>query len=183
MHEPESQFLTSRLHQKLGITTIYVTHDQVEAMTLADRIVVINKGRIMQSGSPRELYSSPANRFVAEFIGSPKINLLACHVKDKRIMLSNTQPSERFLTSASDATTLVGIRPEKLIPVHPGKGFLSGRVVVCEFLGSEQFVHIDCGFEPIITVRVDAETKVVPGTQIGVDASVNDLHLFDRAFS
>ena len=77
----------SRLHDQLGITTVYVTHDQTEAMTLADRIVVLNEGVIMQAGSPRELYNNPQNKFVAEFIGSPKMNLMPCREEDGQLSL------------------------------------------------------------------------------------------------
>ena len=177
----------SRLHAQLGITTIYVTHDQIEAMTLADRIIVLDEGRVIQAGSPRELYNNPNSRFVAEFIGSPKMNLLPCMEKSGRIVFSgigkNTDRkkaiSERFLSAPSSAIASLGIRPENIALCDEGAGHIIGTVAVCEYLGSEQFAYIDCGFNNMVTARVrpDAELKV--GSVTGLYFDNEKLYTLD----
>ncbi len=123
------------LHRKLDSTMIYVTHDQVEAMTLADRIVVLNGGIIEQVGSPMELYNNPANRFVAGFIGSPQMNFIDAGVLGK-----------------PDAHT-IGIRPEHITLVDKG-GELTGTVSHVEHLGGDTNVYVDCGEAGLISVRL-----------------------------
>ena len=158
----------SRLHAQLGITTIYVTHDQIEAMTLADRIVVLDGGRIIQAGTPRELYNDPNSRFVAEFIGSPKMNLLPCMEKTGQIVFTgyakNTAQKKaknaRFLSAPSGALASLGIRPENIALCAEDAGHISGTITVCEYLGSEQFAYIDCGFGHMVTVRVNPDSEL-----------------------
>lgn len=126
------------LHRKLNATIVYVTHDQVEAMTLADRIVVLNAGVIEQVGSPMELYNNPANRFVAGFIGSPQMNFIPASVVD-----------------ADDAHE-IGIRPEH-IKIGGGPGDIEGQVSHVEHLGGETNVFVDCGEAGLIAVRLFGE--------------------------
>ena len=177
----------SRLHAQLGITTIYVTHDQIEAMTLADRIIVLDEGRVIQAGSPRELYNNPNSRFVAEFIGSPKMNLLPCMEKSGRIVFSgfskNTAPkkaiSKRFLSAPSSAVVSLGIRPENIALCDEGAGHISGTVAVCEYLGSEQFAYIDCGLDNMVTARVSPDAELKVGSVTGLSFDDEKLYTFD----
>ena len=177
----------SRLHTQLGITTIYVTHDQVEAMTLADRIVVLDEGRVVQAGSPRELYNNPSSRFVAEFIGSPKMNILPCKAKAGQIVfdgLTKYMARDRFtndsvLSVSSSALASLGIRPENISLCAEGAGHISGTIVVCEYLGSEQFAHIDCGFQHMVTVRVNPDTDLQVGSITGLSFNNEKLYIFD----
>jgi multiple sugar transport system ATP-binding protein len=151
----------AELRTRLGTTTIYVTHDQVEAMTLADQIVVLNKGSIEQVGSPLELYEKPANTFVAGFIGSPKMNLLG-------------GPSAENRNAA-----LVGVRPEHIRLTEEGSGEWSGDVLVAEHLGSDTFLHVRVdGNEPIV-VRVTGEVKRDKGSRVFLTPEPDRLHLFD----
>jgi multiple sugar transport system ATP-binding protein len=151
----------AELRTRLGTTTIYVTHDQVEAMTLADQIVVLNKGSIEQVGSPLELYEKPANTFVAGFIGSPKMNLLG-------------GPSAENRNAA-----LVGVRPEHIRLTEEGSGEWSGDVLVAEHLGSDTFLHVRVdGNEPIV-VRVTGEVKRDKGSRVFLAPEPDRLHLFN----
>ena len=128
------------LHQTLGRTMVYVTHDQVEAMTLADRIVVLREGRIEQEGPPRELYESPANLFVAGFIGSPAMNLLPVRFTGGRAYLADG--SSLPAPGAADGAGHLGIRPEHLLADEQGPLDLQVRLV--EDLGATRYVHGDC---------------------------------------
>jgi multiple sugar transport system ATP-binding protein len=153
----------TELHARLKTTMIYVTHDQVEAMTMADKIVVLRAGNIEQVGSPLELYRAPCNLFVAGFIGSPKMNLLTGEV-----------------AKLHDATT-IGIRPEH-IAVSKTEGMWKGRVGVTEHLGSDTFLYVhDTGLAEDITVRVSGEVDVKYGDTIYLTPDTHQLHRFDQA--
>ena len=175
----------SRLHEQLGITTVYVTHDQIEAMTLADRIVVLNEGEIMQAGSPRELYNLPQNKFVAEFIGSPKMNLMPAEMTGEGTKLLASAPQTVALAAPAPDTAWLGVRPEHISVDETGgtsdSPMITGTLSVCEYLGSEQFAYVDCGFDEMITVRVDPERELVTGTTVGLGFGPDGLHWFDRA--
>jgi multiple sugar transport system ATP-binding protein len=151
----------SELHSTLKTTMVYVTHDQVEAMTMADKIVVLRAGNIEQVGSPLELYKAPRNTFVAGFIGSPKMNLLTGAIADEH-----------------NATT-IGIRPEHLDVVESG-GTFTGRVGVAEHLGSDTFfhVHIPEMSEPM-TVRAGGEVGLRHGDTIHLEPRAEHIHRFD----
>ena len=152
----------SELHKRLNTTMIYVTHDQVEAMTMADKIVVLQAGVIEQVGSPLELYHSPRNLFVAGFIGSPKMNLMTGEEASKR-----------------DAQT-IGIRPEH-IDVSTQSGVWKGRVGVSEHLGSDTFLHVlETGLADSITVRVDGEFGVKHGDTVWLSPQEDKIHRFDE---
>ena len=168
----------SRLHSELGITTIYVTHDQIEAMTLADRIIVLNEGRIMQAGTPRELYNDPNSRFVAEFIGSPKMNVLPCRDANGRIEVVGGTKGTQSLASQSTAVDSLGFRPENVIVGDLKSGHLSGKVAVCEYLGSEQFAYIDCGFDEMVTVRVAPDRDLQLGSEVSLLLDEEQLYRF-----
>ncbi|MGB5862947.1 MAG: ABC transporter ATP-binding protein [Sulfitobacter sp.] len=149
------------MHERLKTTMIYVTHDQVEAMTMADKIVVLQAGVIEQVGSPLELYHTPRNLFVAGFIGSPKMNLIDGPEAAKH-----------------DAQT-IGIRPEH-IDVSATDGIWKGRVGVAEHLGSDTFFHIhDTGLADMITVRAAGEVSFNTGDTIHLTPRVEQMHRFD----
>jgi len=170
----------SRLHKKLGITTVYVTHDQIEAMTLADRIVVLDEGVIMQAGTPRELYNRPMNKFVAEFIGSPTMNMMPCEVRDGRLTLRSSTLLDVAPVASTVTAAWLGVRPENIMPIAADKAAMTGTLVACEYLGAEQFAYIDCGFDDVITVRVDPELQMEAGVRIGIDLHPDHLHFFDK---
>lgn len=168
-----------KLHQKVGTTIIFVTHDQVEAMTLADRIVIMKDGYIQQIGSPTEVYQNPANTFVAQFIGAPSMNMLSGEIRGKKIMLDAgfSIPAD---TSAGDAKkVLVGIRPNELRPVKGGKSFLmEGTVSVLEPLGSETLIYVDVGGIEIIATA-PGRTPPALGETVFLDAPAEEIHIFD----
>lgn len=175
----------SRLHEQLGITTVYVTHDQIEAMTLADRIVVLDEGKIMQAGSPRDLYNRPQNKFVAEFIGSPKMNLMPAQMDGGPLRLNAATPHNIGLAAPTSDIAWLGVRPENIIfdinGDASGVPMITGTLSVCEYLGSEQFAYVDCGFDEMITVRVDPAVELVTGTTIGLYFDPDALHYFDKS--
>ncbi len=174
----EMRYEIAKLHQNLKRTMIYVTHDQVEAMTLADRIVVLEYGTIAQVGTPRELYEHPANLFVAQFIGSPKMNILSCTTQGGRYTLENGGSDDFSLSS--DATKL-GIRPEHIEVVAAGSGQTDGVVEVIEYLGADTFLIVDCGVEEKVTVRLNGDTELKPGEKIGLHFPPDMLHFFDAS--
>jgi multiple sugar transport system ATP-binding protein len=180
----------SQLQSRLGTTTIYVTHDQVEAMTMGDRVAVMRKGELQQVATPQELYDHPVNLFVGGFIGSPAMNLLegtlerenggmAVSVGDQRLALTERALSERpDLKSYDGKTVIVGIRPEHLEDASlasdvPGENRLKGQVALTEALGAELIVYVNTDATPAYTEDVkelahDAGGTVAPPTdQIG----------------
>ena len=173
----EMRYEIAKLHQSLKRTMIYVTHDQVEAMTLADRIVVLEYGKIAQVGTPRELYERPANLFVAQFIGSPKMNIVPCTTEGDSFHLEHGRggPYARF-----GAATKLGIRPEHIQVGTTGEGQTDGVIEVIEYLGADTFLIVDCGGEDKVTVRLNGDTDLTPGTQIGLQFPTDKLHFFDE---
>jgi len=177
------------LHRRLGNTTVYVTHDQVEAMTLGDRIAIINEGRIVQVGPPLEVYHRPANRFVAGFIGSPRMNFL-----DGRLELTDGKVQVRLAEGLALAAEVeappkaggeatLGVRPEDLAVTPPGQGHLSGQVRVVEPLGEATLVHVQLvrPAEASLAVRVQGTLVLEPGVQVDVRVRPRDCHVFDAA--
>ncbi|WP_035056391.1 ABC transporter ATP-binding protein [Andreprevotia chitinilytica] len=179
----------AKLHDDLKTTMIYVTHDQVEAMTLADKIVVLSAGRIEQVGSPHTLYHHPANRFVAGFIGSPKMNFLAGTVQGfdgdfVQVQLDNggiqSVAVERGALKAGERVTL-GIRPEHLHVVH-GSQIIPATVTAQESLGDHAYVYADCPAAPDgLILRVPEEEQYRPGTALQLGADPQRCHLFDAS--
>ena len=149
----------SELHQQLGATMIYVTHDQVEAMTMADKIVVLSAGRVEQVGSPLELYNNPRNRFVAGFIGSPKMNFIGGAV------------------AAANGAHEIGVRPEHL-RLDPN-GAITGKVGVAEHLGSDTFLHVKLDSGEAITVRLAGEAALSFGDRVALGPDDGRVHRFD----
>ncbi|MFQ5623184.1 MAG: ABC transporter ATP-binding protein [Paracoccaceae bacterium] len=172
----EMRYEIAKLHQMLASTMIYVTHDQVEAMTLADRIVVLEAGRIEQVGSPRELYEKPGNLFVAQFIGSPKMNVLPCSTAGGKFTLEGGRGGAY---GRSGAAVHLGIRPEAIGVVAEGEGHCDGTVDVAEYLGADTFLIVDCGTLGKLTVRASGETVLRPGERIGLAFDPAKLHFFD----
>ena len=163
----------SKMHERLGNTMIYVTHDQVEAMTMADQIVVLRGGKVMQVGSPLELYNAPANEFVAGFIGSPKMNFLSAKIEDDTGVLCAGRRLEagRRLTGATGAPLTLGIRPEHITLAGEGERFAEGRIDLVEHLGGSTVLHV----RP--EVGQDVLTVVLPGQQPCRTGDIVPLHL------
>jgi len=173
------------LQRRLGITTVYVTHDQVEAMTMGDRVAVLKDGLLQQVDTPRNLYDSPANAFVAGFIGSPAMNLLSVPVSGGKANLGEFSID---VPSSAGSSVTVGIRPEGFVPATSG-GF-KVVVEVVEELGADAFVYgkpadssikfaneTDEGAQVI--VRWDPKNPPKPGETISVSAIQTAIHLFD----
>ncbi|MFZ5677219.1 MAG: ABC transporter ATP-binding protein [Pseudomonadota bacterium] len=160
----------ARLHKELRTTMIYVTHDQVEAMTLADRIVLLNKGRIEQQGAPLELYEAPANKFVAGFLGQPRMNFITLAAV----------PEMRGVTR--EAVTL-GLRPDAIeILAASRPGAIPGRVVVVEPLGASTLLHVQiAGMADLVTVERRGKAAHAAGADIGLGLDPAKGHLFDAA--
>ena len=177
----EMRLEISRLHKQLGITTIYVTHDQVEAMTLADKIVVINQGEIIQVGSPRELFNGPKNLFVAEFIGTPKMNILNCIIKKGFIYLNGKKDIKTNIIKTNDKINKIGFRPNKVSICEKENGLLTGEVKFIEYLGSEQFIYVDCGInEKLVVVKTNPDYKIPLRKIVGLKMLFKDLYFFSK---
>ena len=158
------------LHERLGNTMVYVTHDQIEAMTLADRIVVLRDGRIEQVGTPKELYARPANVFVAQFIGSPKMN-----VCDAAPMAPALEKAGLSIGPAAQ----VGIRPEHLALVGDGQGVLEGRVLINEYTGAGSLLHVETAQGITLLVACEGQDAPEPGATVHLSVDQSALHLFD----
>ncbi len=164
------------LHQRLKTTTVYVTHDQIEAMTMADKIVVLNAGRIEQVGSPLELYNKPANTFVAGFIGSPKMNLIEGVAKDGRFTAPGLDLP--LPPGAADGRRVTyGIRPEHLALTSDGT---QAQIVVVEPTGAEIHLVLRAGEQELVAV-VRERQAFKPGQVLHVTPDLSQVHLFDTA--
>ena len=181
-----------RVHQRVRTTTVYVTHDQVEAMTLADMIVVMNKGAIEQIGSPHELYHAPRTRFVAGFVGSPAMNMLPCQVVDEEgavsLILANgarlpapVGKSDRYRPHAG-REMIAGIRPEHITEVRSDAGAglarIEAAIDVTEPMGVETMVFFRIG-DVMVCARVAPERAGRAGEAMTLQANLNHLHLID----
>jgi ABC-type sugar transport system ATPase subunit len=182
----EMRIEIARMKERLGTTMVYVTHDQIEAMTLADKIVVLNAGRIEQIGSPLELYNAPVNRFVAGFIGSPRMNFLP--VAGGRFEGSRAKVAGGYIPIGAppvEAPSEIGVRPEHLELRAPGSddALLDGKIVMTEHLGSDTYAYValggmEGGTEDTIVVRLDGERSVRQGELVGVVVDPNAVHVF-----
>jgi len=172
----EMRLEIAKLHQSLKTTMIYVTHDQVEAMTLADRIVVLSAGKIAQVGTPRELYNNPADLFVAQFIGSPKMNVMPCRSADGQFSLEGGRGGKM---EKSGAAAHLGIRPEHIGLGAAGTGHCDGVVEVVEYLGADIFVFINCGPLGVINMRMSGTENYEVGQSVGLAFQPEHLHFFD----
>jgi multiple sugar transport system ATP-binding protein len=172
-----------KLHQHLGVTTVFVTHDQIEAMTLADRVVVMNGGRIEQIGTPDEVYHSPASLFVASFIGAPTMNLLPARFEKPNILrLGETQTIQLQRTVRDGDKVTFGIRPEDVDiasgELPPGWVELPATVEVVEPLGSDTLVFTSV-FGASMTARLRPQNRPTPGSQIKLRINPDRAHIFD----
>jgi sn-glycerol 3-phosphate transport system ATP-binding protein len=171
-----------KLHRELGVTSLFVTHDQVEAMTLAQRMIVMNAGRVEQIGTPEQVYGAPASAFVASFIGSPPMNLLAGSAEGQRFTVGDAVLALPAAAPRNGPLQL-GLRPEHA-EIHP-EGSWPLTVETVEMLGAERLVHGHIGTGaagPLFTVRIDA-TLAPPrsGQTVRITAPASHLHWFDAA--
>lgn len=178
----EMRLEIAKLHQRLGSTMVYVTHDQVEALTLADRIVVLDHGVVQQVGTPMELYDTPANRFVARFIGSPTMNLIDVrdHAGQLQMIDADNAIALPDMPGRARAGQL-GVRPEHLELVDTGQGHLCGEVEVVERLGSDSFVYVQVAGAGRLLSRCSGNTTLKSGQSVGLALKAAHLHLFDEA--
>ncbi|MDA9176334.1 sn-glycerol-3-phosphate ABC transporter ATP-binding protein UgpC [Alphaproteobacteria bacterium] len=173
----------AELHAQLKTTMIYVTHDQVEAMTMADKIVVLRAGHVEQVGAPLDLYHRPANKFVAGFIGSPAMNFVSGVVAEggdskAKVKLDNTSediivPLARPVQSGEKIS--LGLRPEHTALVENSP--LKGTVAVVERLGSVSFAYVKVG-DAMLTVQAEGSQVITPGSQVGIELPADRLHMF-----
>ena len=180
-----------KLHQRVGTTTIYVTHDQVEAMTMGDRIAVMKQGILQQAGTPEELYTRPRNLFVAGFIGSPAMNLVPVDQvsEDGSASLRNggfvVRVPERFAALAAaqgNRRMVVGLRPEHFTVANgtaENAVTVPARVEVVEYLGDEQLVHLAAGEVPFVA-KLPVEPRLAAGESVTLSVPLAKLYLFDE---
>ena len=166
-----------KLHQRVGATIVFVTHDQVEAMTMADRIVIMKDGFIQQVGTPSEVYHSPANTFVASFIGSPAMNMIPATVAGGSIQIEGGSRVDLAAPVKGDGKVMLGIRPEDLEPVD-GPALISGSVNVREPLGHETLIHVGTAHGDIIA-KADGRTPPKLGHTVNLGAEAQNIHVFD----
>ncbi|MFG1359071.1 ABC transporter ATP-binding protein [Xanthobacter pseudotagetidis] len=172
-----------RLHKELGLTVIYVTHDQIEAMTLGTRVAILSAGRLQQVGAPMDLYMRPQNTFVATFIGSPEMSLLRCALKPNGSGSVVSHPAfSAHVPERTDAgEILLGIRPEEVI-VGPadGEALARGRVDRTELIGSEALAEIVIGDDRLVA-RTPVTKAPPPGAEVGISFDMERVRLFDAA--
>jgi multiple sugar transport system ATP-binding protein len=181
------RFELKRIQRQLGVTTIYVTHDQTEAMTLADRIVLMKDGKVVQEGTPNDLYGGPINTFVAGFVGTPRINFLTC-----QLLMENNRPHFVFDNSVLIGKTsliprlkgkeyVIGVRPSDLnLAESSDPDAIHGRVELIEPLGDEILVHFMVG-DKLLVAKLDASDEGMVGGEIAVKVDAEKLHVFDSA--
>ena len=167
-----------KLHQRVGNTIIFVTHDQVEAMTMADRIVIMKDGHIQQVGTPAEVFHRPANVFVAQFIGAPSMNMLDAIWRGGRLHVA-VQELAADLNLSKGSSLTVGIRPDDLV-VSDAQGLFEGVVNVLEPLGSETLVYVDIGGREVIA-KADGRMPPQLGARVQLAADLANMHLFDQS--
>jgi multiple sugar transport system ATP-binding protein len=168
-----------KLHQRVGNTIIFVTHDQVEAMTMADRIVIMKDGHIQQVGTPAEVYHKPANTFVARFIGAPSMNMLSGMVENGELRMASGAALDLGAGLPEGREITIGVRPEDL---HPGDGpaLVRGPVTVREPLGHETLIYVGAEGQEVIA-KADGRTPPQVGEEVTLTAAVDTLHIFDAA--
>ena len=185
----------ARLHKRLGTTFVYVTHDQTEAMTMGDRIVVMKSGIIQQADTPTNLYNKPCNMFVAGFIGSPQMNFIDCTIEKgkegygvnfagKLIPLPQGKFPDKLMAEYAGKTVVLGVRPEDF---HTESAFLEmsedstveAEVEIAEMMGAEIYIHAVCGGQKLI-VRAPSRVQAESGDHISLAIDKNKIHLFDK---
>ncbi|WP_010478939.1 ABC transporter ATP-binding protein, partial [Thermococcus zilligii] len=182
-----------KLQRQLGVTTIYVTHDQVEAMTMGDRVAIINAGELQQVGTPDEVYDRPANTFVGGFIGSPPMNFLDATVTEDgfvdfgpfRLRLLPDQVEVLGEKGYLGREVIFGIRPEDIYDAFfaqvkiPGENMVRAMVEIIENLGGEKIVHLSVE-DVVFTGKFPAESRVQEGQEVDVVFDMNKIHIFDK---
>jgi multiple sugar transport system ATP-binding protein len=178
----------AKLHRELGATMVYVTHDQVEAMTLADRIVVLDAGHVSQFGAPMDLYHYPDNKFVAGFIGSPKMNFLSVEARTsgKVSGVTVSGANHKDVSVSVDASKVakgqvmtLGIRPEH-VSIANGKGMASGKVQLLERLGNQTFMEVEIGTGQSITSLMEGDHVIEIGDTVSITFDHANCHLFNE---
>ena len=162
------------LQSKLGVTALYVTHDQVEAMTMADRMIVMNGGIAEQIGTPLQVYEHPETLFAAQFIGSPAMNVFDAEIRDGRILLQDAILTD---VSAPDGTVKIGIRPEHFLPDDQGP--FSIKVLLTEPLGANTLLHGELFTGESVTVSLQGVHALAPGTTRTFSTETSSVHVFD----
>jgi sn-glycerol 3-phosphate transport system ATP-binding protein len=174
-----------RLQRRLGTTSVYVTHDQVEAMTMADRLIVMNAGNAEQIDSPMAVYERPASLFVAGFIGSPAMNFLPAEISGDGATAalaggSHIRLPAGGLSSLAGRRVTLGVRPEHLRPVGDGEATFSMQVQLVETLGADTLAHGVLGQDAaLLTLRLPGGAAVREGQSLGLAADPGELHFFD----
>jgi ABC-type sugar transport system ATPase subunit len=175
-----------KLHQRLGVTMIYVTHDQIEAMTLADRILLLQGGRVQQLGPPRELYDWPANRYTASFLGSPGMNFLPARLDGESLQAIGVElrvDASMLMPEAQNGPVVLGVRPHDFLRKgQPGDGVVAARVDVLEPMGWETHVHLSVANASWVA-RFDAADAwgLEPGQNVRLFVTPSAIRLFDPA--
>ncbi len=184
----------SKLHRRLEATIIYVTHDQVEAMTMASRIFIMQNGALQQSGVPLDVYKQPANRFVAGFIGSPAMNFLparlveeqgACFAGNDHFKVKLPDEFCPDVKAYAGRPVIFGVRPEDMAEQRQAASesranTMSTRVEVVETLGPETFVHLTCGSHPMVARVTVPEHAFIVGQEVEIAINMSNIHLFDK---
>jgi multiple sugar transport system ATP-binding protein len=182
----EMRLEIAKLHGRMKATTVYVTHDQVEAMTLADRIAVMNAGMVEQIGAPLELYHRPASLFVARFIGSPTMNIVPAQITPAANGMASLHILGRDVSlphmggQVPQGPVTLGIRPEDLASCSPDKAWFSGELSVAERLGSQTYGYIEIGEGRMLTVEFPRNEAISVGERVHVQGNPAAMHLFDR---
>jgi len=168
-----------RFHLDLGTTTVYVTHDQLEAMTMSDLVVVMNEGVVQQIGTPEEVYGRPANLFVAGFIGTPPMNLIPAQVQDGVLTVAGV-PLRLPLPAGLPADVVLGVRPQDVtIGRHGEEGTIPGKVWMVELIGSERLIEVEIAPKVRVTAEVRASHRATLDEALSVRPDPAHLHVFD----
>ncbi len=175
-----------KLHQTLGTTTIYVTHDQVEAMTMASKIILMDEGKIQQIGKPEEFHQRPANMFVAQFIGSPTMNLINGKITDKRFIADNgmigvtlSKEDQKVLTNYEDRQVAVGVRPERFLRSDESNETFECTIEVVEMLGKEKILYALLDDGSYLTISTPGHYQYQANERYSFGLDRNALHIFD----
>ena len=170
----------TRIHRSLGGTFVYVTNDQVEALSMADQVAVLREGKVQQVGTPAEVYERPATQWVAGFVGSPRISLLACHAEGDRLVGAEgwTLPRPRWTTAEDGRPLLLGLRAEDLSVEQRGDAALQGELYGLEPLGDRTVVDVKVGGE-LVKVKARPTVTGTPGERLSVTVDLDRAHLFD----
>lgn len=184
----EARGFLRKLQKDLGITSIYVTHDQAEAMVICDRIAVLNHGRLQQLGTPQELYEKPSNIFVATFIGSPPMNIVRGSIEEEqkalffiienKVKIPLNKTYYEILSNYTGKDVLLGIRPED-VKVSKYGGIIQGKVYVSEYLGNVLYVRVRLPVEKEIIIQGTGDRPYDIGEDVTIDINLNKVHFFD----